>query len=88
MLIGNDSSAAHLATAFDVPAHVLFGSSSPDLCAPEGDFVSVHYIKDACPIGPCNKMDCILQKILCMQALSPSTVLESLKTHESLLSSV
>ena len=83
LLIGNDSSAAHVAAAFDVPVHILFGSSPPHLCSPIGDAVNIYYKNDACPISPCGKMSCELQDIRCMQAHSPIEILNKLKSKSS-----
>ena len=78
ILIGNDSSAAHLAAAFAVPSHILFGSSPPELCAPLGGAVKIHYNKNICPIGPCGSMTCDLDELHCMQAHAPRVILDSL----------
>ena len=79
-LIGNDSSAAHLAAAFSIPSHVLFGSSPPELCAPLGPTVKIYYEKDICPIGPCCNMTCQLDELYCMQAHVPRDILDRLQS--------
>lgn len=78
MMITNDSGPMHIAAAFGVPVYALFGPTSPGRTGPYGKGHTI--IQSNEPCAPCFKRNC--PNLLCMEGISPSDVLESIRQNE------
>ena len=85
-VITNDTSAAHIANAFEKPGAVLFGPVSPEIFAtPNGLRI---FVDRSCPFHPCVQWTCRNQENWCMRkipvepvAAHLATVLEATATY-------
>lgn len=79
LLVTNDSSPIHYASAFDVPTVAIFGATVPEMgfgpLAPKSQTIGVEL-----PCRPCSDhgpQECPLGHFRCMRDLKPSTVFEA-----------
>lgn len=77
-VITNDTSAAHIANAFEKPGAVLFGPVSPETFAsPNGLRI---FIDRSCPFHPCLQWTCRNQENWCMRKIPVESVADHLAT--------
>ena len=77
-VITNDTSAAHIANAFEKPGAVLFGPVSPETFAtPNGLRI---FVDRSCPFHPCVQWTCHNQENWCMRKIPVEPVADHLAT--------
>ncbi len=76
-LISNDSGLMHIAAALKIPQVAIFGSSDPHHTPPLSNKAKILYLNLAC--SPCHKRECPLGHLKCLQDISPTMVLDSVK---------
>jgi ADP-heptose:LPS heptosyltransferase len=75
-VITNDTSAAHIANAFEKPGAVLFGPVSPETFAiPNGLRI---FVDRSCPFHPCVQWTCHNQENWCMRKIQVAPVADHL----------
>ncbi len=79
-MVTNDSGPMHMAAAFGVPVFAIFGPTSPERTGPYGAGHTI--IRSDEPCAPCFKRRC--SDLRCMERVSPSDVLESIRASTSL----
>ncbi len=71
LFVGNDSGAAHVASAAGCPTVVIFGSSDPSWTTPAGERVRVLYKKVSC--SPCFRKECPFE-LQCLKGIDVEEV--------------
>jgi len=72
LFIGPSSSGMHLASAWDVPALIIFGGYE----SPAGyDYANVHPLYSPVPCAPCWRQSCPYE-LKCLHAIQPEMVIE------------
>jgi heptosyltransferase-2 len=76
LVLCNDSGAMHAASALDVPALAVFGSTEPQLTGPMGErsWVLRHHV----PCSPCFLRECPID-FACMKGITPETVIAAVE---------
>ena len=75
--VGNDSGAAHLASALSVPTVAIFGSTSPARTGPLGPRIQILYQGLAC--SPCLARTCRYGHYNCLYEIGPHQVIAALE---------
>jgi heptosyltransferase-2 len=81
--VGNDSGAAHLASALNVPAVVIFGSTNPLHTGPLGARTAILYKAIEC--SPCLARTCRFGHYRCLREISPTEALTALANLGALI---
>jgi heptosyltransferase-2 len=80
-VISNDSGLMHIAAALQKPLIAIYGPTSPSFTPPLSESSNIVQIDVDC--GPCFQRTCPEQHHKCMQDISSSDVLTSVKTSQS-----
>jgi heptosyltransferase II len=75
--VGNDSGAAHLASAIGIPTAAIFGSTNPARTGPLGPRTSILYKGIEC--SPCLARTCRFGHYRCLLEINPQEVLTALE---------
>jgi heptosyltransferase-2 len=75
--VGNDSGAAHLASALNVPTVAIFGSTAPARTGPLGARTAILYQGIAC--SPCLARTCRFGHYQCLREIAPAQALAALE---------
>ncbi|MCK4910987.1 MAG: lipopolysaccharide heptosyltransferase I [Thermodesulfovibrionales bacterium] len=79
-MVTNDSGPMHIAAAFGVPVYAIFGPTSPERTGPYGKGHTILSSDEPC--APCFKKRC--DDLKCMEGVSPSDVLEAIKSNPNI----
>jgi heptosyltransferase-2 len=74
--VGNDSGAAHLASALGIPTVAIFGSTNPARTGPLGPRTTILYKAIEC--SPCLARTCRFGHYQCLRAIEPRAALSAL----------
>lgn len=77
LVLCNDSGAMHAASALDVPALAVFGSTEPLLTGPMG--ASSRVLRHHVPCSPCFLRECPID-FACMTSVTPEAAIEAAET--------
>ena len=76
ILVTNDGAPKHIAVAVGTPTVTVFGPTNPVSWGPEGN-LRHRAVFAGVECSPCDRMECPLEKTICMENISPGEVFDA-----------